>query len=305
MIYTKSRILLNMALLLTLQTGIAASPALFAADFEMPNKLRVCADPYMLPFSNNEEQGYENKIASLFAEKLGLELEYTWFPQRMGFVRNTLKKEVDSSSGKYACDLIMDVPSDFELAATTKPYYTTSYVLVFARGRGLDELKDAQNLGEFVKENKPDLKFGASDKGPQQLWAFYQDLLGNIVPYQGQTGDLKVHPGKLMIDEIVKGNIDAAVVWGPTAGYYAKQYKENEGIDLAMLHLPDQDRRNRELKFTYSMSMAVRYGENEWKEKINQLIDENRDEIHKILKDYGVPLVEKTTSPEQTAADSD
>lgn len=261
-----------------------------AADLEMPDKLKVCADPYMLPFSNNEEQGYENKIAELLASKMGLELEYTWFPQRMGFVRNTLKKEIGTSGGKYACDLILNVPSDFELAATTKPYYTTSYVLVVASGRGLDDLDDAQNLGEYVREHKPDFRFGLTDRGPQQIWVVYQNLIGKIVPYQGHPGDVKVHPGKKMIDEIVAGNIDAAIVWGPTAGYYAKQYKDK--ADLKLLPLPDQDRRNRELKFAYSMSMAVRYGENEWKQKINDLIDENREEIHKILEDYGVPLVE-------------
>lgn len=302
MTHIKSRTLQNMALLFTLYTGITASQGLFAADFEMPDKLKVCADPYMLPFSNNEEQGYENKIAKLFAKEMGLELEYTWFPQRMGFVRNTLKKEVSSSSGKYACDLIMDVPSDFELAATTKPYYTTSYVLVFARGHGLDGLTDANNLGDYARKNKPDLKFGLADRGPQQIWVVYQDLIGNIVPFQGMPGDVKVHPGKKMIDSIVSGDIDAAIVWGPTAGYYAKQYSDE--ADLVLLHLPDQDRRNRELKFTYSMSMAVRYGENEWKQKINQLIDENRDEIHKILTEYGVPLVEKSTT-EETTTDSE
>lgn len=273
---------------------VTAYQTVAVADSGIPDKLKVCADPYMLPFSNNEEQGYENKIAELFAEKLGLELEYTWFPQRIGFVRNTLKKEVGSSGGKYACDLIMNVPSGFELAATTKPYYTTAYVLVFAKGRGLDDLKDAQNLGEYVKEQKPDLKFGLADKGPQQIWAVYQNLLGNMVPYQGQVGDVKVHPGKLMMDEIIAGNIDASVVWGPTAGYYARQYKDK--AEFVLLPLPDQDRRNRELKFTYSMSMAVRYGENEWKEKINQLIDENKDEIHSILRDYGVPLLETPES---------
>ncbi len=254
-------------------------------------KLKVCADPFMLPFSNNEEQGYENKIAELFAEKMGVELEYVWFPQRIGFIRNTLKKEEPAGSGKYACDLVITVPSSFELAATTKPYYTTSYVLVYKKGRGLDGLTDPQKFSEYTNEHKPHIKFGVTDRGPAQLWAFYQGMMSSdhMIPYQGQPGDAKTHPGKRMMDDIVSEKIDAAVIWGPTAGYYAKQYKGDS--EFVLLPLPD-DKRNREMKYTYSMSMAVRYGEKEWKEKINQLIDENRKEIRQILEDFGVPLTD-------------
>ena len=255
-------------------------------DSSEPGILKVCADPYMLPFSNQEEQGYENKIAELFAKKMGVELEYTWFPQRIGFIRNTLTSE---EGGEFKCDLVMSVPDKFELAATTDPYYTTTYVLVYAKGRGLDEVTDPLKLGKFVEEKKPDLKFGLADVGPAQLWVFYQGLMGNMVPYQGQPGDPKLNPGKRMIDEVVNGNVDVTIVWGPTAGYFAKQYKDK--VELVLLPLSD-DPINPELKLTYNMSMAVRYGEKEWKDKINRLIKENKKEIDQILTDYGVPLKE-------------
>ena len=261
-----------------------------AEEKPLPEKLKVCADPYMLPFSNQERQGYENKIAELFAKKLGMELEYTWFPQRIGFIRNTLKSEI-GSSGEYKCDLVMNVPSSFELAATTEPYYTTSYVLVYAKGRGLDDITDPNMLNEeFVEKHKPDLKFGLADKGPAQLWVFYQGLMSNMVPYQGQPGDPKLNPGKLLMDELVAGNIDATMVWGPTAGYYARQYKDK--ADLVLLPMIHNDKNNPEARYIYRMSMAVRYGEKAWKEKINQLLKENKKEIDKILLDYGVPFVE-------------
>jgi mxaJ protein len=274
---------------------ILLSAVLLAGFFNMPNAaekvetLKVCADPFMLPFSNNEEKGYENRIAELFAEKLGAELQYTWFPQRMGFIRNTLKKE-EGTSGKYACDLVITVPSSFELAATTKPYYTTSYVLVFKKGTGLDDLTDPQMFSEFAKEHKPDIKFGVSDRGPGQLWAMNQGMMSSdhMVAYQGQPGDVRVHPGQRMIEDIAAGKIDAAVIWGPTAGYYAKQFKDQQ--EFVLLPIPD-DKSNREMKYTYSMSMAVRYGEKEWKETINKMIDENSEAIDKILTDYGIPLV--------------
>ena len=271
-------------------SSLLSSPVVTAGDTTYPDVLKVCADPYMLPFSNNEEQGYENKIAELLAKKMNAKLEYTWFPQRMGFIRNTLKKEVDSGSGKFACDLIINVPSSFELAATTDPYYASSYVLVYVKGRGLDGLKDPENLGEYMEKHKPDLKFGVPDRGdPAQLWAFYQGMMatGTMVTYQGQPGDPKVNPGQLMMQDIADGKIDAAVIWGPTAGYYAKKYKDK--ADFVLLPLKD-DPDNPERKYTYDMSMAVRHGENEWRDTVNRLVKENRKEIDQILKDYGVPL---------------
>ena len=266
------------------------STMVHADDSSEPDVLKVCADPYMLPFSNNEEQGYENKIAELLAKKMNAKLEYTWFPQRIGFIRNTLKKEVESSSGKYACDLIINVPEKFELAATTDPYYATTYVLVYVKGRGLDEVTNPNMLSKFVEEKKPDLKFGLPDRGdPAQLWVFYHGLMGNMVPYQGQPGDPKVNPGQKLIDDLVSGTIDATIVWGPTAGYFAKKYRDK--AELVLLPLED-DPTDPQMKFTYNLSMAVRYGENEWREKINRLIKENKKEIDQILKDYGVPLKE-------------
>lgn len=266
----------------------AMSSFVHAEDAAERKVLKVCADPYMLPFSNQEQQGYENRIADLFAKKLGAKLEYTWFPQRLGFIRNTLRKEV-GTSGEYACDLVITAPEKFDLAATTEPYYATSYMLVYVKGRGLDEVTDPQALGKFVEEKKPDLKFGLADQGPAQLWVFYQGLMGNMVPFQGQPGDPKVSPGKLMLDELVAGNIDATIIWGPTAGYYAKEYQGKE--KLVLLPLQD-DPRNPEMKFVYKMAMAVRFGEKEWKDKVNQLINDNRKEIKKILTDYNVPLIE-------------
>lgn len=257
---------------------------------ELPDTeyLKVCADPYMLPMSNKKGEGYENKIAELFAKKLGLKLKYEFFPQRMGFIRNTLRAESEEGPG-YKCDLVINVPSNFELAATTEPYYSTSYVLVYAKGRKLDDVSVAENLAKIVEDQKIDLKIGVADRGPAQLWVFFQNLMGYMVPYQGQPGDAKIAPGHSQIIDIVDGKIDAAVVWGPTAGYYAIQYKDK--AELIMLPVKDDVKTNREMKFTYSNAMAVRYGEKEWKDTINKLIKENKTEIEKILTDYGVPLI--------------
>lgn len=260
----------------------------FAED-EMPDPeyLKVCADPYMLPFSNQKEEGYENKIAQLFAKKLGLKLKYEFFPQRIGFIRNTLRAESEEHEG-YKCDLVISAPSRFELAATTDPYFTSTYVLVYAKGRKMDAITDPAMLNKFVNEDRNDIKIGLSDKGPAQLWIFYNELLGNIVPYQGQPGNPKLNPAQQLIDEVVSGKLDATIIWGPSAGYFAQQYKDE--VELVLLPLKNDPEKS-DMHLTYSFSMAVRYGEKAWKEKINSLIKENKAEIEQILTNYGVPLV--------------
>jgi mxaJ protein len=252
--------------------------------------LKVCADPYMLPMSNKNGEGYENKIAELLADKLGLKVKYKFFPQRMGFIRNTLRKESEDGPG-YLCDLVINVPSSFELAATTDPYYTTSYVLVYAKGRQLDAVTEAEMITKVVEENNLKPKIGVTDRGPGQLWVFYQNLIGYMAPYQGHPGDPKIDPQHDMLKDIVDGKIDAAVIWGPIAGFYANKYKDK--AELVLLPVKDDVKKNREMRFTFSNSMAVRYGEKEWKETLNKVIKENKTEIEKILTDYGVPLVKQ------------
>ncbi len=266
------------------------SQTIFAADEAFPDAeyLKVCADPYLLPMSNSKEEGYENKIAELLAKKLGLKLKYEFFPQRMGFIRNTLRAESEEAPG-YKCDLVISAPSNFELAATTEPYFTSTYALVYVKGRKLDSITEPSMLNKFANEDGNEIKIGVTDRGPQQLWIFYNNLIGTMVQYQGQSGDIKSNPGQKMIEDVAKGKIDATIVWGPTAGYFAKQF-EKEGIELVLIPLKD-DPEKPQMRFSYSFAMAVRYGEKEWKEKINSLIKDNKTEIENILMDYGVPLV--------------
>lgn len=278
---------MNRRILFLLLTLIAR-PVL--ADGHLPDSeyFKVCADPYMLPMSNQDGEGYENKIAELLANKLGLKLKYEFFPQRIGFIRNTLRAESDSGSG-YKCDIVINVPSSFELAATTDPYYTTSYALIYAKGRNLDSVTDPMMLLDVVKTSKDKIKIGLSDIGAAQLWVFYNGLMSYMTPYQGQPGDPKANPNKKLIDEVVAGNIDATVVMGQAAGYWAKQYKDK--VELIVLPLKDDPKKK--LRLTYSFSMAVRHREKAWKETINKLIKENKTEIEDILIDYNIPLIKQ------------
>ncbi len=257
-----------------------------AADSADRTVLKVCADPFMLPFSNRKEQGFENKIAELFAEKLGADLQYEFFPQRIGFIRNTLKAESESGGG-YKCDLVMSAPVNFERAAATRPYYTSSYALVMAKGRGMDDVTSPEMLVEKVKEGLK-IRFGVTDRGQDQFWVAANGMMGSIIPYQGQPGDPEQYPGKTMTEDLIADRIDAAILWGPIVGYFMRTMEGGE--NLIMLPLAD-DPVNPYLKFSFTVAMAVRHGENEWKEQVNRLIAENQPTIDTILEEYGVPLL--------------
>ena len=261
------------------------APAM-AIDVEEMTVLKVCADPYMLPFSNLKEQGFENKIAELFAGKLGVELQYEFFPQRIGFIRNTLKAESKSGTG-YKCDLVMSAPVNFERAAATNPYYTSSYALVLAKGRGMDDVTSPEMLVEKVQGGLK-IRFGVTDRGQDQFWAAAHGMMRSIVPYQGQPGDPEEYPGKTLTEDLLAGKIDAAIIWGPIIGYFSRTMEGGE--NLIMLPLGD-DPVNPYLKFTFTVAMAVRHGEQEWRDKVNQLIAENQPEINAIMEDFGVPLL--------------
>jgi len=233
-------------------------------------------------------------VAKLFAEKLGAELRYKFFPQRRGFIRNTLRAQ--KADGSYACDLVITVPESFDLAATTRPYYTTTYMLVYAKGRGIPEVKSPAEFAALVKDrDKSEFKMGLSDMGTaQQLWVLRNDMMDQIVPYQGMPGDPKHNPGELMMKDIAAGKINAAIVFGLSAGYYAKQLDDQ--ADFVLLKMRD-DPKDPQMRFEISLAMAVRYGEEEWKQKVNELIEENRNEIYTILEEYGVPLLPLKAAP--------
>lgn len=289
-----SRIVSGHALSGTLLAGlllVGAAPPLPAAETAKSQVLKVCADPYMLPFSNQEGAGYENRIAQLFAEKLNWGLGYEWFPQRIGFIRHTLRSE--SSDGAFKCDLVISVPEHFELAATTDPYYTSTYVLAFVKGRGLDDVTSPEMLAKVAGEGRQ-VRIGLPDVGPAQLWVFRQGLMDHMVPYLGQPGDPHENPGETLMRDIAAGKIDVAIVWGPSAGYFAGKLKDQGEFVLLPLH---DDPKFPDMKFEFSIAMGVRHGEKDWLGQVNGLIKDNQPEIEAILREYGVPLLPLRKSP--------
>jgi quinoprotein dehydrogenase-associated probable ABC transporter substrate-binding protein len=260
--------------------------ACFPATAADITTLKVCADPNYAPFSTRDQKGFENKIAILLADKLGAKLEYTWFPQRMGFIRNTLRAKQDDGE-TYKCDLVMGVPDKYELAITTDPYYSSTYALVYSDASLLKGITSTRDVIDLAPEKRDRLRIGMTERSPGTLWMAKYNLHEQIVPYVAQSGNPEEFPGEAMLKDLLAGKLDAAVVWGPTAGHFTTY--SSDKTKLYMLPLFSEPG----VKFDFAISAAVRFGEKSWKNQINQLLVDNAQQIHEILKSYQVPLLDK------------
>jgi len=247
-------------------------------QFERPaGVLRVCADPNNLPFSNGRGEGFENKIAELLAADLGERLEYTWWAQRRGFFRNTLKAG--------ACDVVVGLPSSFELAATTAPYYRSTYVFVYRKGSGIQvrSFDDA-----VLREVRVGVQL-VGDDGANTPPAHALAARGVVRNVRGYTlyGDYREpNPPARIVEAVAKGEVDVAVAWGPLAGYFARRQRAPlEVVPVSpQLDLPF-------LPFVYDISMGVRRGDEALRLRLEDFLARRRPEIERILDEYGVPRV--------------
>lgn len=248
--------------------------------------LRVCQDPNNLPFSNREQAGFENRIAALFAKELGWKLETTWFPQRIGFIRNTLRAKQEHSD-RFKCDLVTGVPSGFDMAATTHAYYHSAYALVYARGRGkgLDGVRDLDDVLALEPARRAQLRFGVFTASPVNDWILKNGLIGQVEWYQIQSGDAAQYPGEIIERDLASGKIDLAFVWGPIAGYFARTTRSAPIVAVPLASRPG-------MKLDFEIAMAVRHGDKEFKQRIDRLITANQARIDAILEEYGVPLLD-------------
>ena len=244
--------------------------------------LRVCADPNNLPFSNERGEGFENKLAEMLAADRGLDLEYTWFAQRRGFIRNTLNAA--------ECDVVMGVPASFDLALTTRPYYRSSYVWVSRadRGHALRSLDDprlkalrigVQMIGDDFSNSPP--AHALANRG----------LVGNIAGYSVIGDYARPNPPARIVEAVDEGEVDAAVVWGPLAGFFAKRARQpltltpvEPQIDLPFLPL------------VFDISMAVRHGDTERAAGLDEFLERRRADIDALLQSYGVPRLDRRAS---------
>jgi quinoprotein dehydrogenase-associated probable ABC transporter substrate-binding protein len=241
-----------------------------------PKVLRVCADPRNLPFSNQQDEGFENKLAQMLAGKLGKTLSYAWYPQAPGFVRNTL--------GGYKCDVIMGYPQGNDLVQSTNPYYRTAYALVFKPGSGLDGI---ETLGDARLKDR---RIGIVAGTPPSNTIAVNGLMTRAKPYPLVVDTRFDSSADAMMKDLAAGDIDVGVLWGPMAGFYARQATP-PAIVVPLTKETSAP------PLVYRMTMGVRPADQEWKRLLNRFIDENQPAINALLLGFGVPLLDETNQP--------
>lgn len=238
--------------------------------------LRVCADPNNLPFSNDRGQGFENRIADLIADELGAKVEYTWFAQRRGFIRNTL--------GAGLCDVVMGMPAASEMVEATRPYYRSTYVFVSREDRNID-------IRSFDDPRLKVLDIGVHLIGddyanPPPLHALGQrQIIHNVAGYSIYGDYSKPNPPAKLIEAVAQKDVDIAIVWGPLGGFFA----QHQQTPLRIVPVsPEID--SGSLPFVFDIAMGVRKGDRDRRAKLEHILDRRQGDINRILSEFGVPL---------------
>ena len=233
------------------------------------SELKVCADPNNLPYSDEKKEGFENKIAELMGGELGLKVDYAWFPQVIGFVRNTLRARL--------CDLVMGTVAGDEIMQTTNPYYFTTYVMFYRSDKALaiEGAQDARLTG---------LRLGVVAGTPPADLLVRHELMSHTKPYALTVDTRAESPTHQMVQDVIDGTIDVGFLWGPIAGYYRK----HDNLPLTVVPLKDEPGTAR---MEYHIAMGVRANEPEWRRHINAAILKRQRDMTAILRDYGVPLL--------------
>ena len=250
--------------------ALAAPAGAQVADLVDRSAFRVCADPANLPLSSEDGTGFENRLAELFAEKLEVPVQYTWFPQVIGFVRQTL------SAGK--CDVVMGYAQGDELVLNTNHYYTSTHVLVV---RADSDLANVDHLSDPALKGR---KLGVVAGAPPTTHVARLGMMRDAKPYDLMTDRRVENPAGDMLKDVEEGVTDGALMWGPIAGPMAK-----DNANLKVIPLLKETATPR---LFFRITMGVRAGEDVWKRELNSQIRRNQAEIDAILRDAGVPLVD-------------
>ncbi len=237
--------------------------------------LRVCADPDNLPFSNRKEQGFENHLMTMIGHTLGRTVHYYWSAKRKHFLKQTLE------AGH--CDVVMGIPTRSDRVLTTRPYYRSTYVLIYRKNAGyaLRSLDDPRlrklSIGvRAIGDDFNDLPAGSvlANRG----------IVDNVVTYNIFNKYGRMNSPATIINAVAQRHLDAAIVWGPLGGYFAK----HQPTRLAVVPLTP---RSTVLPFTYSISLGVRKGDAALRARLDQALQRRRGKIHTLLVRYGVPLL--------------
>jgi mxaJ protein len=262
-------------------TTVAALMAGCSAPSPAPHALtplRVCADPNNLPFSNERLEGFENRLADLIATDLGTTVEYTWWAQRRGFLRNTLNAGL--------CDLVMGLPTSVELAQVTRPYYRSTYVFVTRRDRGMQFASFDDPLLRRVRIGVPLIGDDGANAPPAHALS-RRGIIRNVVGYSVFGDYTTASPPSRLIDAVAAGDVDVAMAWGPLAGYFAA--RQDVPLDIVPV-APEIDMPF--LPQVFDISMAVRRGDVDLLARLEDALERRRGDIDALLAEYHVPRAE-------------
>jgi quinoprotein dehydrogenase-associated probable ABC transporter substrate-binding protein len=234
--------------------------------------LRVCADPANMPFSNEKGEGFENKIAEIVAAELKVPIEYIWFPQATGFIRQTLFAK--------RCDVVMGYAQGDELVLNTNAYYRSVYALVYRRGAGLD------GVDRLADPRLKDKRLGVIAGTPPSTTMAALGLIVHAKAYPLFVDRRHEAPAERMMADIRSGEIDAGILWGPMAGYFAA----NDGEKLEVVPLLKETVGPR---LAYRITFGVRQQEDDWKRELNALIAKLQGTFDAVLLQYGVPMLDE------------
>jgi mxaJ protein len=271
-----------LARLLVLASVLLCAPGRAPADAARPAKqakeLRVCGDPNNMPFSNEKLEGVENKIAEVIAKDLGETVAYFWWPHQRGVVKRVL-------NAKH-CDVMLGIPKGYDPVTWTKPYYRTGYVMVYRKDRKL-------KLRSLDDPALKTLKIGVQVNTPPHDALGRRGIADNVVGYQLMF-DSAFHPEEnpaKVVEDVIAGSVDVAMVWGPIAGYFVKK----KGAPLEVV--PIDDPSDPGARFAFDISMGVRKGDKELKEQLEGALARRHDDIVHVLEDFGVPLLPAAAEP--------
>ena len=238
--------------------------------------LRVCSDPANMPFSNQKAEGFENKIANIIGDELKVPVEYTWFPQAVGFTRNTLLAK--------RCDVIIGTGQGDELVLNTNAVYGSAWALIYKPGTGLD------GVDSIFDPRLKDKRVGVVQNSPPGDLMAKAGLMGKARPYRMMVDRRYESPAEEMTKDIRAGEVDAGALWGPIAGYFAT--RGGEKLTVVPL-VKDADKG----RTAFRITMGVRQGDDLWKRQLNDIIRKRQADIDKVLLEYGVPILDEDSQP--------
>jgi mxaJ protein len=242
--------------------------------------LTACADPNNLPFSNKAGQGFENKLAEMIASDLHAKLNYVWWAQRRGYVRNTLNER--------KCDFWPGVSSNVEMLATSRPYYRSTYVFVTRASANLKGLTLDDPRLKTLKIGVQMVGNDATNTPPAHALAA-RGVIGNVRGYMLYGDYSKPNPPAEIVEAVRRGDVDVAVVWGPLAGYFAAQSLIPLRLEPVTPWMADM-----QWPMQFDISVGVQNHNDKLLKQIDEVLTRRSGDIRKLLDAYHVPLVQPT-----------